>query len=673
MAEASGSMEIMPQAVSGVLQADIGVCPQLGSLESNPQKTSARSKRAPGRSGGIKGLSLLAPVLGLFAAACSEEPESELPTEATVEQFVPASEVAEGARLASAVVPFEEPSPPGEWHWAGKNYSASRYSELNQINTDNVHQLEVAWTLSTGQLRGHEAAPIVANGMMYITTPHPNIVYAIDLNSPGTVKWSFNPRPPTAAMGVACCDVVNRGAAYSDGKVVFNTLANSTIALDANTGEKLWETKLGDINKGETMTMAPLIADGKVLVGNSGADLGVRGWLTALDLDTGEVEWRGLSTGPDEDVLIDQEYFRPFYEKDRGVDLGVVTWPPGFWRIGGGSVWGWLAYDPELRLVYYGSANPGSWNALIRPGDNKWSNTIFARDIDTGRVKWAYQIVAHDEWDHDGVNEMILADLVIDGQMRKVLIKPDRTGYMLVMDRATGEVISAESYAYINTYLGLDKETGKMIKNPEVVPKWDTWVRNVCPAAPGAKDWQPSAFSPKNGLMYVPHQNLCMDWKVIEANYISGTPFTNIEAMFYAGPGGHQGEYTAWDPVNQRPVWTIKEKWPVWSGTAVTAGDLAIYGTMDGYFKVVHALTGELLYQFKTGSGIISQPTVYLGPDGRQYIAVLSGVGGWAGVPVILGTDTPTAAVGFGAATSKLKDETNQGGMLYVFALPDDS
>ncbi len=414
------------------------------------------------------------------------------------------------------------PADDGRWVMPAKNYASTRFSELAEITTDNVRRLGVAFTFSTGVERGHEAAPIVADGTMYIVTPFPNHVYALDLTRPGApVKWMHDPKPPAAAQGVACCDVVNRGAVLDGGKLFFNTLDAHTVALDAATGKELWKTRLGEINKGETMTMAPLVVKGKVLVGNSGGELGVRGWLTALDAETGTIAWRAYSTGPDADVLIGPG-FKPFYPQYVGKDLGVATWPPEHWQIGGGTVWGWISYDPELDLIYYGTGNPGPWNADARPGDNLWTTGIFARDPDTGEARWFYQWNPHDLFDYDGINEQILLDMEIGGQQRKVLVRPERNGYAYVLDRATGEVLSADPYAHITSTLGIDLKNGRPIENLEKKPVLGKVVRDICPAAPGAKDWQPSAYSPLTGFLYLPHQNLCMDLEAVEANYIAG-------------------------------------------------------------------------------------------------------------------------------------------------------
>jgi PQQ-dependent dehydrogenase (methanol/ethanol family) len=601
-------------------------------------------------------------LLALVLGACDSGPEEKQAPDAAK-----ASATGKAMLPAFSTVANED----GQWLTPQKDYANTRFSGLSEINLSNVDQLKAVTTFSTGFVNGHEAPPLVAGDTMYLVTPFPNVLYALDLKEPGgATKWVYRPNPDPAAQGVACCDVVNRGAVYADGKVIINTLDNHTIALDAQSGKELWNTKLGDINRGETVTMAPFVVKDKVLVGNSGGEMGVRGWLTALDLQTGKIVWRAYSTGPDADVLIGPG-FKPFYKMDQGKDLGVRTWPPEAWKTGGGTVWGWISYDPETNLIFYGTGNPGPWNPDQRPGDNKWSCAVFARDADTGQAKWAYQLGPHDLYDYDGINESILLDLNIGGRMRKTLVRPERNGYVYVMDRTTGEVLSAKTFGYVNSTAGVDLKTGFLIPVKEKEPKVGKVVRDICPAAPGTKDWQPSAFSPRTGLIYITHQNLCMDFEGVEANYIAGTPFVGANVKMYPGPGGHRGEVTAWDPVNGRAVWKIREHFPVWSGALATAGDLVFYGTMDGWAKAIDARTGTEVWKFKVGSGIIAPPMTYRGPDGKQYVAFVAGVGGWAGA-IVSGDLDPrdaSAALGFANAMQDLKKATTRGGMLYVFGL----
>ncbi|PBB45610.1 PQQ-dependent dehydrogenase, methanol/ethanol family [Mesorhizobium sp. WSM3866] len=573
-----------------------------------------------------------------------------------------------------AISPPASAAPPddGQWTMPAKNYASTRYSELAEINAGNVKNLQVAFTFSTGVNKGQEAAPLVVGSTMYIVTPFPNIVYALDLSKPGApIKWKYEPNPEPAAQGVACCDVVNRGAAFTDGRIFFNTLDGHTIALDANSGQPIWNTHIGNINVGETLTMAPLVVKGKVLVGNSGGEMGVRGWVKALDAGDGHVVWTAYSTGPDKEVLIGPD-FKPHYDMDKGRDLGVTTWPPEAWKIGGGNMWGWISYDPDLNLIFHGTGNPGPWNPDLRPGDNKWTSGIFARDPDTGAAKWFYQWTPHDLHDYDGINEQILLDMNWQGKPRKVLVRPERNGYLYVLDRTTGEVLSAKPYGPVNSSKGVDLKTGRLMANPDKKTGTGKVVRDICPTASGLKDWQPSAFSPKTGLLYIPHNNLCMDEQGVEVNYIAGTPYVGMNVRMIPGPGGNRGAFTAWDIAAEKPAWSLKENFPVWSGAVVTAGDIVFYGTMEGWFKAVSAKTGELLWQFKTSSGIIGQPVTYRGPDGHQYVAILSGVGGWAGA-IVSGDLDPrdaTAALGFVNAMKDLKNATTAGGTLYVFRLP---
>jgi PQQ-dependent dehydrogenase (methanol/ethanol family) len=406
-------------------------------------------------------------------------------------------------------------------------------------------------------------------------------------------------------------------------------------------------------------------------VGNSGGEFGVRGWLVALDTRTGKEAWRAWSTGPDSDVLIGPD-FKPFYASDRGKDLGKTTWPGETWKIGGGNVWGWISYDPQADLIYYGTANPGPWNPEQRPGANKWTAGVFARRPDDGQARWFYQWSPHDLHDYDGVNENILLDIPFKGKQRKLLVHPDRNGYVYVMDRLNGQVLSAEPFVHVTTSEGVDLSTGQLKYNAKKEPRTGQVIRDICPVSPGGKDWQPSSWSPRTQLLYIPHQNLCQDTETYDVSYIAGTPYVGVDNKMYAGPGGNRGVFTAWDVANGRKRWAIPERFPVWSGALATAGDVVFYGTMDGWFKAVDARNGTPLWQFKTGSGIIGQPIAYRGPDGKQYVAILAGVGGWAGAIVSGGLDPRdgTAATGFVNVMKDLPNYTGKGGTLYVFALP---
>jgi PQQ-dependent dehydrogenase (methanol/ethanol family) len=576
------------------------------------------------------------------------------------------------AQLAQAPAAASPPED-GNWTMPGRDYASTRYSGLEQINTSNVKKLGVEFTFSTGTLKGQESAVLAVDGTLYFVTSFPNYLIAIDLSKPGgALKWKFDPKPDSAAQGVACCQPVNRGAAYSNGTLYYNTVDTHTYAIDAATGAVKWKTKVGDFTGGEVMTMAPLVVKDKVLVGNSGAEFGARGWLVALNTQDGSEAWRAFSTGPDNEVLIDPAEFNPFYPQYRGKDLGVREWPPGHWKIGGGTVWGWISYDPELDLIFYGTSNPSPWNHEKRPGENFWTEGIFARRPDSGKARWFYQWSPHGLWDHSGVNENVMLDVTWQGKPRKVVVHPDRNGYMYVLDRASGELLAADPFVRITATTGVDMKTGRLMTKPEMIPHEGQVTRNVCPNSPGAKDWTPSAFSKQTGLLYVPHNNLCMDWEPVPVSYIRGTAYIGANPRFFPADEGKAGEFMAWDPVARKKVWTIDERWPVWSGALATAGGVVFYGNLEGWFKAVDAKSGAVLWQFKTASGIVGQPSTFRGPDGRQYVAILSGIGGWAGglVSGDLDPRDPTAAKGFGNMESDLKKESSAGGMLYVFALP---
>jgi lanthanide-dependent methanol dehydrogenase len=581
---------------------------------------------------------------------------------ATVLLAVFATACTSGNSEATKATANSAPSPVKEedkqWTMANKDYSATRYSTLNEINTDSVKNLRVAWTFSTGVLRGHEGGPLVIGSTMYVHTPFPDIVYALDLTKEGApVKWKYVPKQDSQVIPVACCDTVNRGLAYSNGKVFMNQLDTNTVALDAETGKEVWKVKQGDYKTGQTVTSAPMVVKDKVISGISGGEFGVRGFVTANDINTGKQVWRMYSTGPEAEV---------------GFPGSVETWKGDEWKRGGGTTWGWYSYDPELNLFYYGTGNPGSWNPDQRPGDNKWSMTIFARDPDTGKAKWAYQKTPHDRWDYDGINENVLVDLNIRGQMRKALVNFDRNGFSYTLDRTTGELLMAEPFVNVNWATGVDLKTGRPIEVPEKQTSATKNTKDICPSAMGGKNQQPVAYSPRTNLFYVPTNNLCMDYEGVEVKYQAGQPYVGAIVVSHPGPGGNRGEFVAWDPTTGKKVWGVKENLAAWGGALATGGDVVFYGTMEGWLKAVHAKTGDVLWKFKTPSGIIGNPMTYTGPDGKQYVAVLSGVGGWSGIGVAadIGAEDPTAALGAIGAFADVGSFSNQGGVLTVFALP---
>ena len=593
------------------------------------------------------------------------------------------------------------------WAMPTGDYANTRYSKLNQINKDNVKNLQVKWTFSTGVLRGHEGGPLVIGDVMYVHTPFPNIVYALDLNNDGKILWKYEPKQDPNVVPIMCCDTVNRGVAYGDGKIILNQADTTVTALDAKTGKVAWQAKNGeDIagGKGESGTAAPMVVKDKVLIGISGAEFGVRGHISAYNLSDGSLAWRAYSTGPDAETLIDPEK-TTHLGKPVGPDSGQNTWEGEQWKTGGGTTWGWFAYDPELNLVYYGTGNPSTWNPVQRPGDNRWSMTIMARDADTGMAKWLYQMTPHDEWDFDGVNEMILVDdMQIDGAARDVLVHFDRNGFGYTLDRATGELLVAKKFdPTVNwaTEVVMDKNSDQYGR-PQVVAKYSTQqngedvnTTGICPAALGTKDQQPATYSPKTGLFYVPTNHVCMDYEPYKVSYTAGQPYVGATVSMYPTPGSHggMGNFIAWDAAKGEIVWSKPEQFSVWSGALATDGDIVFYGTLEGYIKALDK-DGNELYKFKTPSGIIGNINTFE-HGGKQYIAVLSGVGGWAGIGLaggllqaegaaawqqaVAGQNAPTdesasiSTAGLGAVGgyAALADYTTLGGQLTVFGLPD--
>ena len=567
---------------------------------------------------------------------------------------------------------------PDNWATWGGDYGGTRYSKLDQINKGNVKDLQVAWTFSTGVLRGHEGGPLVIGDTMYVQTPFPNKVFSINLEDQ-SINWQYEPKQNPDTIPVMCCDTVNRGLAFGDGKIFLQQADTTLVALDAKSGKKIWSVKNGDPKKGETNTNAPLVVKDMVYTGISGGEFGVRGFLAAYSIKDGSLVWKCASTGPDAEMCVDPEK-TTHLGQPIGKDSSLKSWKGDQWKIGGGTTWGWYSYDPETNLVYYGSGNPSTWNPSVRPGDNKWSMTIMARDADTGMAKWFYQMTPHDEWDYDGVNEMILTDLEIGGQQRKALVHLDRNGFGYTLDRVTGELLVAEKYdPAVNWATHIDMKTGR----PQVVAKYSTGqngedvnTTNVCPAALGSKDQQPAAYSPKTGLFYVPTNHVCMDYEPFQVEYVAGQPYVGATlSMFPAGKvtgdgTTNLGNFIAWDAATGKIKWSNSEPFSVWSGALATAGDVVFYGTLEGYLKAVDANTGEELYKFKTPSGIIGNVNTYTF-KGKQYVAVLSGIGGWAGIGMAAGLEGATEGLGAVGAYRGLSKHTQLGGVLTVFALPN--
>jgi len=562
---------------------------------------------------------------------------------------------------------------PNQWVMPTGDYFNQRYSQLAQINKDNVKNLRPVWTFSTGVLRGHEGAPLVIGDTMYVHTPFPNYVYALDLNNNGRIVWKYEPKQDPSVIPVMCCDTVNRGLSYADGKIILHQADAQVVALDAKTGKEVWRVENGDPKKGETMTSAPMIVKDKVIVGISGGEFGVQGRVTAYNLADGKKVWSAYSVGPDDQMLFDAN--TTSMGKPVGKDSSLATWKGDQWKIGGGATWGWYSYDPQLNLIYYASGNPSTWNPVQRPGDNKWSMTVFARNPDTGVAKWVYQMTPHDEWDYDGINEMILADIPVKGQTVKALVHFDRNGFAYTLNRENGQLLVAEKFdPKVNWATKVDMTTGR----PEGVKQYSTEAngedhnsKGVCPAALGSKDQQPAAFSPKTNVFYVPTNHVCMDYEPFKVSYAAGQPYVGATLSMYPPQGDQNlGNFIAWDAGQGKILWSDPEPFSAWGGALATAGDVVFYGTLEGYLKAVDPANGKELYRFKTPSGIIGNVMTYM-HGGKQYVAVLSGVGGWAGIGMAAGLTKDTDGLGAVGAYKALANYTQLGGVLTVFALPD--
>ena len=558
-----------------------------------------------------------------------------------------------------------------DWTIPLGSYSAIRHSSLKQIDKTNAAKMKMAWSMSTGTLRGQEGQPLVVGNMMYFESSYPNYVYAVNLDDVGKIVWKFSPEQDKFAPSVACCDVVNRGVAYADGKILSSALDTKLYALDAKTGKVLWTAINGDPKIGQTMTSAPLVVRDKVIVGIAGGEYGVRGYITAYDLNTGKQAWRAYNVGPDQEILVDpQKTIDGATGQPVGEHSSLKTWRGDEWKLGGGTTWGWLTYDPQLNLIYYGSGNPGTWNPTQRPGDNKWSTTIFARNPDTGVAAWAYQMTPHDEWDYDGINEGVLTDSTIDGQTIPTLTHFDRNGFAYVLDRRNGRLLRANKFdPSTNWAKEIDLKTGRPVLDPDKETHEDVNVKEICPAAQGAKNHQPASYDPRTKLFYVGTNHICMDYQAFGVKYKGGFPYVGaILSMYPADHGNTRGRLIAYDSISGQTKWSVDDTFQVYSGPLTTDGDVVFYGTLDGWFKAVDEATGKELYRFHAPSGIIGNPITYA-YQGKQYVAVLSGVGGWAAIGLAEGLTKGTEGLGAVGLTTSLADYTNLGGTLMVFSL----
>jgi methanol dehydrogenase (cytochrome c) subunit 1 len=560
------------------------------------------------------------------------------------------------------------------WAMQTKDYGATHFSDMTQINAHNVQHLQPVWSFSTGVLNGHEGGPLVIDGIMYVHTPFPNNIFAIDLDQPDKILWEYKPKQNPAARAVACCDVVNRGLAYApagDGypaTIFQNQLDGHIVALNAKTGELLWKMENSDIAMGSTLTVAPFVAKDKVIVGSSGAELGVRGYATAYNIKDGKQAWRVYATGPDEDIKLSKDFnsANPHYGQ---FGLGLKTWEGDAWKIGGGTNWGWYAFDPDLDMLYYGSGNPAPWNETMRPGDNKWTMTIWGRDINTGEAKFGYQKTPHDEWDYAGVNYMGLSEQLVDGKMTKLLTHPDRNGLVYTLNRENGDLVNAFKIDdTVNWVKKVDLKTGLPVRDPEFSTHMDHEAKGICPSAMGYHNQGIESYDPNKKLFFMGTNHICMDWEPFMLPYRAGQFFVGATLNMYPGPKGTLGQVKAMNSVTGKFEWEVKEKFAVWGGTTATAGDLVFYGTLDGYIKALDSRNGKELWKFKLPSGVIGHPITF-GHKGKQYVAIYYGVGGWPGVGLVFDLQDPTAGLGAVGAFKELAHYTQQGGGVMVFAL----
>jgi len=555
---------------------------------------------------------------------------------------------------------------PQNWAAQAGNYQNWRHSELRQITADNVSRLTLAWSFPMPVRGGYEGAPLIIGDTLYLHSPYPNRVIAIDLADHG-VRWRYQPGQDSATLAVLCCGKVNRGLAYGNGLILLQQTDTTLVALDARTGKPRWQVVNGDVGLGETATGAPHVFDHYVLTGIAGGEYGVRGHITAYDLDTGRRVWRGYSTGPDSAMLMDPGHsmtWRNGHMQPVGRDSSLRSWSDQKWKYGGGTTWGWFSYDPDLRLLYYGSGNPSAWNPLLRPGDNKWAMSLWARDIDTGVVRWVYQVTPHDQWDYDGVNESILFDgQDADGGDRRMLMHFDRNGFAYLLDRASGELLSARKFdPSVDWASAVDPVSGRPRVERRLAPQdvgEDETIEGICPPAIGSKNQAPAAYAPESHLFLVPTNHLCMDYEVFDVDYVPGQPYTGADISMHPVPGDEHmlGRFIAWDARHGRTAWSRPERFPLWGGALSTASGLVFYGTLDGHLKALDIDTGELLWVSpQLPSGVVGNVASWAW-RGRQYVGVYAGIGGLASDPDGIG----------GLAD---RQGFKPGGVLMVFALP---
>jgi len=532
---------------------------------------------------------------------------------------------------------------PGSWSSYGRGQDNTRFSPLKEITPQNVGKLKLAYSFSLASLRSNESSPIVVDGTMFVSTSWgPKYVYALDAKT-GARKWTYEPEIPDDVLQFACCDVNNRGVTFGDGKIFVGRLDGKLAAVDAKTGKEVWVADVVDYKQGSVITSPPLVVKNIVITGFGGGEYGARGALTAFDIKTGKQVWKTWTVpGPGEP--------------------GNDSWKGDSWEHGGAVPWLVGSYDAKTNTVLWGTSNPGPWNSAVRStGDgnygkltNLYSSSTVAFDAHTGKIKWHVQGTPEDAWDYDGVNELVLADLKIAGKSTPTYMKADRNGFFYVVNRESGKIVSAEKYVPTTWASKIDLETGHPVEVADQRPGPNHPVKGVCPNLIGGKNWQPMSFNPDTGLVYIPTNNVCMDWSVSEVNYKRGVFYLGADFPTHPGPGGYMGELVAWDPVAQKKVWGVKTDLPFNGGTLTTAGGLTFWGDLHGDFRAFDAKNGTELWKQQLGSGIGAGP-ISFSVDGKQYIAVV--VGRTAAIPAFLGD------VG-----KQMTAATTEGGQLFVFS-----
>lgn len=526
-----------------------------------------------------------------------------------------------------------------DWPDHGGDYRERRFSTLTDINSSNVEQLGLAWHFETDSAEGMQATPIVVDGVMYVTGPW-SIVYALDAAT-GAEMWRYDPQVPRATSYKYCCGAVNRGVAVWDGRVYAGTLDGRLIAVSAASGELLWQQQTTDTSKPYSITGAPRIANGKVIIGNGGAEYGVRGYVSAYDGMSGEQLWRFYTVpGNPADGFENEQ-----------MAMAAKTWTGEWWQYGGGgTVWDSIAFDPELNLLYLGVGNGSPHNQQIRSpegGDNLFLTSIVALNPDTGDYVWHYQQVNGETWDYTATQQMVLLDIDWQGKATKVIMQAPKAGFFYIIDRLTGKLLSAEPFVKVNWANGYDLSTGRAIENPEARYK-DGAKALVFPTGLGGHNWHSMSYSPDTGLMYIPAQDFGAEFEA-EDNFVFQARHWNVGYKTNGPPGGQQlnqallshvpdGFLLAWDPIKQQEVWRASHKFIGNGGAMATAGNLVFQGTVDGSFNAYRASDGKLLWSFPAQNGIIAAPVSYRVGD-QQYVSVAVGRGG--GMSMILGIDFP--------------------------------